>query len=256
MADSKKENPKVLAVVNHYYGKGKNWSGKSTKQVKGVRKKIVEEAVRKLRAIPGIDIKICGLKGCSLINIDNDFLSLSDPALIIYESIEWMFSQIEKYDYFINMEDDILLPAETFNRIVEFDKKNAINECFHPNRMEYDEDGKEYCVDLKAVPGWTNISKNYAGYHLKVALNPHSGISILSREKLLYAQKYVNLKRRNKIIGHYMESAFANLHSPFLLFRESDNLAGHKVIHLDNWNRKLNLEAEAKRIYQSIFKNT
>lgn len=135
------------------------------------------------------------------------------------------------------MEDDILLKKETFERILEFDKTNPINECFHPNRIEY-QNGKEYCVDFKAMPGWKNLSKKYNQYNLKVAENPHSGIAILSRDKLLYAKRNANLKRRDKIIGHYMESAFANLHSLFLLFRSFPKILDHTVEHLDNWDPK------------------
>lgn len=226
--------PKVLAVVNHYYGRGRDFSGKSTYQDANVRKKIIKKVISELREIPNIDTKICSIKNCSLINIDNDFSYIANPAFLVYESIEWMFSQVNNYDYFVNLEDDILLDRKTFERILKFDKRNPINECFHPNRMEY-KDGKEYCVDLKAMPGWKNISKNYLNYKLKVAVNPHSGISILSRDKLLYAQKHINFKRRDKTIGHYMASAYANLHLPFLLFRSFSNLSAHKVIHLDNW---------------------
>jgi len=228
---------KVLAVVNHYYGEGNEFGGKSTYQNEEVRKEIIQKVISSLSEIPRTDIKVCGIKKNSLFEIDQDFSHLENPSFLIYETIEWMFSQIDKYDYFINIEDDILLDRETFERILEFDRKNLVNECFHPNRMEY-KDGREYCVDLKAMPGWTQMSKKYANYDLRVALNPHSGISVLSKDKILYAKKYVDFKKRDKIIGHYMASAYANLHSPFMMFRPFPNLSSHKVIHLDNWEPK------------------
>src|SRR4030042_2947208 len=100
--------------------------------------------------------------------------------------------------------------------------------------------GKAYCVDLLAMPGWTEKSKRYAGIELRVALNPHSGIAILSKEKLLYAKNNSDLGRRDKIIAHHMESAFANLLAPFRLFRAYSHPTFHKVIHLDNWDPTLN----------------
>lgn len=230
---------KVLVVVNHYYGQGKDFKGKSSSQEPGVRRGIIERALKSLRNIPGAEVVVCGINGKSLMPIDKDFSHLSDPSFLVYESIEWMASQVDKYDYFINIEDDILLTKETFDRVVDFDKSNSVNECLHPNRMEKDA-GKEYCVDFKAWPGWTNIEKVYKGHILKVAINPHSGLSILSKEKLKFAMNNINLKRRDKIIGHYMASAYANLNSPFLLFRASDILSWHKVIHLDNWKPKNN----------------
>ena len=224
----------VLVVVNHYYGNN-NFNGKSSTQKAEVRKKIVERIISELKTLPNVDIKVCGIKGKALVNIDIDFSHISDPSFLVYESIEWMASQVDKYDYFINIEDDILLTRETFESIVEFDESNTINECFHPNRIEYDENDK-YCVDFKAWPGWKDISKTYNGHELRVANNPHSGVAILSKEKILYALKNVNLERRDKIIGYYMASAYANLHEPFLMFRAYDDIFMHKVIHLDNFD--------------------
>lgn len=226
---------KVLVVVNHYYGKGDNFIGKSSTQEASIRRRIVQKTVDELKTIPNVEIKICGIKNKSLINIDNDFSHIANPSFLVYESIEWMASQVNKYDYFINIEDDILLTRKTFERIVKYDKRNSIKECFHPNRME-SENNFEYCVDLKAGPGWTDISKKYKNYDLKIANNPHSGIAVLSKEKLKYAISQVDLKRRDIIIGHYMASAYANLHTPFLMFRSFSNLSSHKVIHLDKWD--------------------
>lgn len=237
---SKKEHPKVLAIVNHYYSKknAHEFPGKSAKQDAEIRKDIVGKVVNELRTIPNVDVKICGIKGCSLFDVDLDFSYLKNPAFIVYESIEWMFSQIDEYDYFINIEDDILLTKETFRQIVEFDKTHLINECFHPNRMEIDEDGDEYCADFKARSGWENLQMNYNSRFLRVAKNPHSGLAILSKPKMIYARDYIDLKKREIIIGYYMASAFANVNSPFLLYRSFDDLSAHKVIHLDNWEER------------------
>jgi len=230
------ENPKVLVVVNHYYGESDGFNGKSSTQKIDVRKKIVERVLGELKKIPNADINVCGIKGKSLIDIDIDFSHISNPSFLIYESIQWMVSKVDEYDYFINIEDDILLTPETFNSVVRFDKVNPINECFHPNRIEYDEKKQGYCVDFKAWPGWKDVSKKYMGYEIRVANNPHSGLTILSKDKVKYALKTVDFRRREKIIGHYMASAYANVHEPFLLFRSYDDVLRHKVVHLDNFD--------------------
>lgn len=236
---SEKDHPKVLAIVNHYYS-DKNISefpGKSATQDEIIRKSIVEKVIKELKTIPNVDVKICGIKGHSLFEIDKDYSHIENPAFLVYSSIEWMFSQIDDYDYFINIEDDILLTRDTFREIIEFDKENLINKCYHPNRMEY-EGGVEYCTDFKARSGWENISMMYKGKEVKVAKNPHSGLAILSKPKMLYACDKVDLKRRDIIIGYYMASAFANVNSPFFLYRSFPDLSRHKVVHLDNWEER------------------
>ena len=235
-----RENPRVLVLVNHYYSK-KNVSdfpGKCAKQDKEIRKSIVEKVLNELKRIPNVDVKICGIKGCSIFEIDQDFSHIQNPAFLVYSSIEWMFSQVDQYDYFVNIEDDIFLTKETFDEIVQFDKSHSVDECYHPNRMECDENGVEYCPDFKARSGWENISMKYKGHKLKVAKNSHSGLAIFSRPKMIFAKNKVNLKRREIIIGYYMASAFANVNAPFLLYRNFSNLSKHKVIHLDNWEER------------------
>ena len=236
---SKKEAPRVLILINHYYNKKGEFKGKSSSQDIKVRKAIVEKVANELRSIPNSDVKVCGMKGFSLIDIDKDFSFIKDPKFLVYESIEWMFSKIDKYDYFVNIEDDILLTRETFERIIEFDKNQPLNKCFHPNRMEY-EGGREYCSDFEAEPGWRNISMKYNNYEVRVAKNPHSGLTILSKPKMLYARDMVDLKRRERIIGYYMASAYANVNSPFLLYRSYFDLSVHRVVHLDRWEERDN----------------
>jgi hypothetical protein len=230
----KKPYPKVLAIVNHYYGENNNFIGKSNTQASDVRKRIVEEVIEELKKIPNIDIKVCGIKNKSLIDLNKDFSLISSPAFLIYNSIEWMTSLVDKYDYFINIEDDVLLTRDTFEKILKFDEESGINECFHPNRMEC-EGNDEYCVDLKVWGGWTDISKKYDGIELRVANNPHSAVAVFSRRKLLYAIQKTDLKCRDRIVGYYMASAYCNLHKPFLLFRSFNDIKAHTVLHLDNW---------------------
>jgi hypothetical protein len=152
----------------------------------------------------------------------------------VYESIEKMASFVNRFDYFINIEDDVLLTYQTFRRILDFDAHRPIHECYHPNRLERKE-GYAYCVDLLAMPGWGHNELQYDGCTLRVARNPHSGLAVLSNEKLQYAMERTDLGQRAILIGHYMASAYANLHQPFLLFRNTTEIELHAVEHLDVW---------------------
>lgn len=90
----KETPPKVLAVINHYYGKSRGFVGKSSFQDANMRRKIVKKAIDELKTIQNIDIKVCGMKNSSLVDIDVDFSHIKDPSFLIYETIEWMGSRL------------------------------------------------------------------------------------------------------------------------------------------------------------------
>lgn len=236
---------KILCYVNHFFGKNPHFLGKSSpaigtdleefKKKADCRKKYVSETIAQLRKLGTIDIKICGINGFSLLPLDISFDSVKDkPLWLIYESLNHMAQFADDYDYFINLEDDIYLPEETFMNVLEFDKTSLINEVFLPNRLEKTIEGKPYCVDLMAIPGWTQQRKRFQGKQLRVALNAHSAILILSREKFRYTLKSVDKMFRQSILHNELDSAFAYFHSSFALFR-SEDIGFHFVDHLDKW---------------------
>ncbi len=166
---------KILCYLNHFYGKSLYFEGKSSTQESSVRKEIIEKCIAQLANIKGVEIKICGIEGHSLVKPDIDFSNIkNNPTLLIYESLNHMVNFLDSYDYFINIEDDIYLPEETFNNVVEFDKTAFLNEVLHPNRHETDDNGNKYCVDILALDSWTFQRRRYHGIELRVALNPHS----------------------------------------------------------------------------------
>lgn len=236
---------KVLALINHFFGHNPNFIGKSSlsaelneiqiQEKKESRKKIIQTVVDELKKIDGIEIKICGINGFNLVPIDIEFNHITNKTIfLVYETLNYMSKLKDQYDYFMNLEDDILFPNETFQNILKFDKENLINEIFLPNRLEKKNDGEIFCVDLFALKGFTTQTKNYNGKILKVALNPHSGLLVVSKEKLNYLLNKIDINSREIILGTGMESAFAHFHSPFSLFRSSD-LNFHHVVHLDKW---------------------
>lgn len=236
---------KVLCYINHFFGKNPGFLGKSSfpegadgeevRRRAAERKNYVEQVIAQLKKIDGIDVKVCGIEGCSLVPLDITFEHIREkPLWLIYESLNQMAVFLDDYDYFINIEDDILLPEETFSNVVEFDKTSMINEIFLPNRMERNQKGESYCVDFIPLPGWTQQRKKFHGKELQVGLNAHSALLILSKEKFRYALKHIDKNFRKPLLYNELDSAFAYFHSPFALFRSVD-VNFHQVIHLDKW---------------------
>jgi hypothetical protein len=238
---------RLLCYVNHYYGQDSAFRGKSTTQGPAVRRAIVRRTIDSIRSSGlDIDLKVCGIRDHGLVDINIAFTDLPDPRHLVYASIERMASQLDPYDYFLNIEDDIYVPPETLANAMDFDRSESRTEILHPNRMETDAGG-QYCVDLRVIPGWTTSGRNYKGRRLAVAINPHSGLMFLSREKFFYARQQVDLSSRALIIGSFMASAYCNVHLPFTLWRSFDDPKFHTVEHLDLWRQELGLIAAETR---------
>jgi hypothetical protein len=86
------------------------------------------------------------------------------------------------------------------------------------------------------MPGWTYQRRTYRGRELRIARNPHSALLILSRDKLRYALRHIDVAYRGRFLVWEMDSAFAYYHSPFCLYRSYGDLAFHTVAHLDRWS--------------------
>src|SRR5687768_16729076 len=140
MQDFSQAKHKILCHINHFYGVNPLFTGKSTTQEAEVRKKIIEKCISSLKKLGKVEIKICGIEPFALLDLDLKFQHLTeDPTQIVYESIYKLAEKIDEYDYFICIEDDILLPEQTFQNIIEFDSQSLLNEVLHPNRLETDE---------------------------------------------------------------------------------------------------------------------
>ena len=228
-------SPKILCYINHYHGKSVEFKGRSVTASAEERGKISKQVIDQLQTFPHIDIRICGIPGYHFLTLDIEFPDCKDPTLLVYESLSHMAQHLGDYDYFINMEDDILLPTATLENVFRFDQTALPNEILHPNRVEADASGNRYCQDLLAFPGWNYQFKTFEGQRIRTAFNPHSGILIFSRAKMEYALTQLDLNYRKKLLASGMESAFAYFHSPFILYRSYDNLDFHWVEHLDRW---------------------
>jgi len=194
-------------------------------------------ALARIRALPvDVVVRVCGFPQFSLLPIDLDLSYIREPRHIVYESIERMFDELDDYDFFLNIEDDILVADEVIETCIAFNSLSSLNEVYLPNRMERRADGSLYCVDLLVMPGWDgSFHRDFRNTTLGIAKNPHSALSLLSRKQMNYAAQRVNLSRREIVVGGFMASAYANLHAPFLLWRARSDVVAHHVIHLDNW---------------------
>ncbi len=235
------QSPKnVLCYINHYYDpNSKTPYFKSTCQKSHVRRGFVENTIERIKELEKtsevgkIDLKVCGVKDRNLVPIDIDFSFIQNPQFLVFETLCQMAKHLDGYDYFMNIEDDILVPPETFKNIVKFDRHSYINECLHPNRIEV-WNGKKVPLDPRGEPRiWTLQEKRYEGRTIRVALNPHSAVLILSREKFGYCIDNIDVNFRGFITGGGMASAYAHFHKPFSLYRPYNDLEFHVVIHQD-----------------------
>lgn len=230
--------PRILAYVVHYYGSGSTFAGKSTRAEAGARRTKVEKVVAALRSTGyDVDVAVCGIPGSALVPVDLDLSgSVTDPRHLVYAAIEHLAERVDDgFDYFMCVEDDILVPEEAIERMIRFRDEARVNEVLMPNRLDESDQGVRYCMDLVLVPGWRDLRRRFERTRLDVAVNPHSGLAFLSREQMHYARRRVDLGRRDQFLGGPMASAFANLHQPFLLWRTRADLAKHHVLHLDQW---------------------
>jgi hypothetical protein len=231
--------PKILCYLNHYYNTNGVFNGKSTGCDPEKRSIIVKKALDALNILDNATVKVCGIEGFSLVDLDITFNHLKDSRMLIFASLVEMANHIGEYDYFLNIEDDILVTNDVLNNIYEFDKVSSLNEILLPNRLEQKEN-KIYCVDTMVFPGWINTEKIFNDKLIKVAINPHSGILILSKEKFHYAISNVELTSLSKSIGGIMASSYAHFHKPFSLYRSRDDIMFHFVTHMDMWKPRKN----------------
>jgi len=229
--------PRVLCHVNHYFGRSSSFVGGSTTGEEDRRHEIVSLCVKALRELPQADVelRLCGVGDDALLPLDKIYAHLDDPTQLVYESLYDMASHVDEYDYFVNIEDDVLVPPDTWLNVLDFDRGSLVNEILHPNRMEVDDTGFRYCVDLYGNPAWTHQRKMFRGRAIRVAVTPHSGILIMSQAKLRYAISHIDASFRGIIFAKGMESALAHFHAPFSLYRSCDDLEFHHVDHMDRW---------------------
>ena len=226
---------KVLCLFVHYFDKASGFEGKSKYQLEEVRKEIVTRALGALRSIRDVDVVVCGYKKLSLVGVDKDLsASTNEPQHMIYEALGQLAQFRSEYDYFMVIEDDILVGPDMFNNVYGFDRQFGIDQIMLPNRVEIRGD-TVYCVDTTIITGVTGDAIEFNRRILAVHNNPHSGLLLVNRDKLDYLVGQVDASYRGKFIGGYMASAFAHYHRPFRLYRVADGYDFHTVLHMDKY---------------------
>lgn len=226
---------KVLCLFVHYFDKASVFEGKSKYQLEDVRAEIVTRALTALRSIRDVDVVVCGYKNLGLVDIDRDLSAYTDqPQYMMYEALGQLVQFRNEYDYFMVIEDDILVGTDMFNNVYSFDHQFGIDQIMLPNRVEIRK-GRIYCIDTKIVPGMTDDTIEFNRRKLAVHNNPHSGLLLVNRDKLDYLTDHVDASYRGKFIGGYMASAFAHYHRAFRLYRVADGYDYHTVLHMDQY---------------------
>lgn len=227
-----------LCLFVHYFNPQGPFGGRSKHQDPQVRRAIVERALFSLRALREFDVRVCGHGGQSLVPLDFDLCDrTANPQFLVFEALQMLQEFRESYDYFLVVEDDILLSADVWRNVLSFDahyaEASSQRWIFHPNRIEYRRDQTPFCIDLAVVRRRIGEPIRFEGRELQEHENPHSGLLLVNRAKLNIIAQEVDPGFRGSVIGGPMASAFAHYHKPFRLFRCIDGLDFHTIHHLD-----------------------
>lgn len=227
-----------LCLFVHYFNPQGPFGGRSKHQDPQVRRAIVERALFSLRALREFDVRVCGHGGQSLVPLDFDLCDrTANPQFLVFEALQMLQEFRESYDYFLVVEDDILLSADVWRNVLSFDahyaEASSQRWIFHPNRIEYRRDQTPFCIDLAVVRRRIGEPIRFEGRELQEHENPHSGLLLVNRAKLNIIAQDVDPSFRGSVIGGPMASAFAHYHKPFRLFRCIDGLDFHTIHHLD-----------------------
>ena len=154
----------------------------------------------------------------SLIIIYHD-LTNTDPFYLTWKPRDILKHQIDEYDIFMYIEDDILVPIETIKYWLKYKDQVLINKCnLGFFRIEIDNKGDEYCTD-QHFPTDNSINRyltntfviNNEKYIIN-DINPYCGFWIYDKNEFI---KFVNSEyyNINNIRGYGIrESSAIGLH--------------------------------------------
>jgi hypothetical protein len=236
---------RILVVVPHFFNTGHHRPllfGSYETENSEVRKTLLERSKFALEtelnnADLDFEIYYLGIENSSLMELQI-VVSPLDPRFLPWLAMDFAFSECENYDFVLVIEDDIEVESHTIPMLLAFNQFSEPKDTLIPNRIEFF-DGFRYCTDLVAMPGWKGPKFTLAGLMVREPINIHSGFLFLRNDQ--YLQAYVDrpFKSPTLIIGDFMASAFANMHSNFRILRSLPVTGSVTVLHHDNWAQRL-----------------
>jgi len=250
----------MLIVVPHFFNTGaykQLMFGSHEARNASKRNQIIEHSKQALENelnSNGIkyDLVYLGIKESNLMNLQV-YVEPADPRFLPWIAFDFAYSQIAKYDFVMILEDDIEIESGTLTQLLQLYNLLEPNDALIPNRIEV-LDGIRYCTDLVAMPGWKRSSFNISSFTVREPINIHSGFLLMGREKFKSAYEQKPFEAPTLIIGDYMASAFANMHSNFRILRSIPVTNSMTVLHHDNWAKRMidNRQASKSEIDKRI----
>jgi hypothetical protein len=201
-----------------------------------------------------IDIFICTTGDNHLIekiplsqDLFKHYKTNAEPLLLGFECHEILQKNIDKYDYYCYLEDDIIIrDAQFFTKLNWFNLVTDYQKLLQPNRYEVGLNqytGKCY-VDGDLLPRVTapfqnvNDEPELKGQVMnnpvifRRALNPHSGCFFLNNEQMKYwAEKEYFLDKDTNFIGALESIATLGIMKTFKLYKPAPESADFLEVH-------------------------
>jgi hypothetical protein len=236
---------RILVVVPHFFNTGKHESlpyGSHQLKNGSSRKKIIESSHSSLLKefkSSGLNYEIVylGISESSLMNIQVE-VSPKDPRYLPWLAFDHAYTQTDKFDFIMVLEDDLELNEGTLNSLLRINSKIDSNKTLIPNRIETYK-GISYCTDMIAMPGWKGPRFEYDGMSLRAPINIHSGFLLLGANRFRKAYEERPFNTPIQIIGDFMESAFANMHAYQEILRSVPTTNSVTIKHNDNWVKRM-----------------
>ncbi len=174
-----------------------------------------------------------------------------DPMFVGFRLQEEFVERVEKFDWFLFIEDDIVLyDAFVIEKLEKFNLQSGYEKAIlYPNRFEMYEGTKRY-IDLTIDPhlSWNQLSSvEIEGVKFAEFSNPHSGFYCLSRKQMKQWIKSGRLFKNQVVnVGPLESAATFCLMECFSIYKpHPSNLNYFEVRHYDSKYSKLYPEQES-----------
>ena len=150
----------------------------------------------------------------------------------------WQNLRIRKYRRTSSQPGGLIINADFMEKLMNLQKHLRNFETVIPNRLEFF-NGKPFCVDIFALPGWKSESKFIDNQTFVEPINTHSGFMFLPRKTFLRAYKNRKHVHPTILIGDYMASSLANIFSSMRVYRPIPTNSSLTIVHEDSWSSRM-----------------